>query len=794
MNIRKYSMLAAATALMLCAVWLVHTFLPMAENAFYDSSFLFRKAPPPRQIAIVGIDPQSIGVDGAWPWQRGKIARLVDKIGAAGPRVIALDFLFPTRTGDPLGDDSLAGAMSRVGCLVLPFRAGGIFSGMVDGQPEIPREVMACRFREVLFPKELDKASFYYTKKTESADSRFLSAAQYGGFCNVSTQKGSQNLREVIHVIRSGAEYFPSFGLAAAAAYENTRHAEIVLDGRSPSIGLKNRIIPISSYAGSSFLHFRGSAGTIPTVSASTILSGSADISIFKDKLVFVGITDPAAANDFFMTPAGPQFPGVEIWATAAADVINGTWIRRLSGWYGLIYLLVMLAIFPGLAIIIPDKKRRLSAGIGTGVMALSLVMWAGLSNAANLFWNPGYHVYAWLFSLLWLALQKVDPTLVEIDISNLEPAGASEADSVNPPGPAEFCVSLPATPTAGHVAQKIKTGKVMQPSLSDPDAPVSTMVEANLSAAIADEGRVIEEFRKLAQGTVIRCLGSGGMADVYLVWKPRLEVYRAVKVLKPDSTGQIVDRFETEIRIFANLSHQNIVQCYEAGEWYGLPYIEMEYIPGSAMDAVLVKCRALTAAQTAAIGILVCRALDYAHKKTVVVYGKSYKGVIHRDLKPANIMLSRGGKIKLTDFGIARPNAVSLHTGDSSKVIGTLPYLAPEQLEGNEITARADIYALGITLYEFLTGERAYPQTDITTLVGAKTSGRIRSLKGSPLVPPVMVEIIDRATAKDPAHRYESCLEMGRALEKCLKSLVAGSSSDHPLAELVKRFLSGGK
>jgi serine/threonine-protein kinase len=229
-------------------------------------------------------------------------------------------------------------------------------------------------------------------------------------------------------------------------------------------------------------------------------------------------------------------------------------------------------------------------------------------------------------------------------------------------------------------------------------------------------------------------------------------------------------------------------VQCFSAGEWHGLPYLEIEYIPGASMDEVLRKCTLLSAEQTLAVGVLICRALSYAHTQVVSVYGRPYKGVIHRDLKPANIMLSRSGKIKLTDFGIARPQSVSLHTADATKIVGTFPYLAPEQLDGKDITIKTDLYALGATLYELVTGDRVFPQSDITTLITAKSKGQFKSLRDSSLVPGPMAGIIEKALALNPADRYESAAAMGKDLERTLHSIARDGKAPF-LPNLVSRF-----
>lgn len=297
------------------------------------------------------------------------------------------------------------------------------------------------------------------------------------------------------------------------------------------------------------------------------------------------------------------------------------------------------------------------------------------------------------------------------------------------------------------------------------------------------------EKFRSLSGGFIIGGLGSGGMADVYLVWNPRLEVYRAVKVIKPGQNKQLLERFETEIKIFSKLIHPNIVTCFGVGEWHGLPTVEMEFVYGTALESILKKKGPLTVPQALAVTILTCRALHYAHNQTITLYGQTHRGLVHRDIKPANILISRGGRVKLADFGIARPGAVSLHTIDAGQVVGTLPYLAPEQLDENgEISPRTDLYALGATLYEFIAGARAFPQRDITTLIKAKTFGTIGKLKKSETIPQELVDTLEKVMSQDPKLRHASAKDFADDLEKCLGLLKVTDAHAH-LKELVDTF-----
>ncbi len=790
MPVKKLVVLGLGTLLFGVVLFALHFFVPFVEHTFYDLNFALSPDKTPDSVVIVGIDEESIAKIGGFPWPRSTIADLVDKIDQARPKVIAMDFFFPYRDA-PQENDSLERVFSRVSGLVLPFRAGKIIPDQQTHTAAIPPSALKHRFLMVKNQQKLAQHRLYATGRIDVADSRFAVHAKRSGFVNVSTNRTSQKLREIIHVIRAGKEYFPSFALAAAASFLDVKPQEFVLDGR-PEVRVGNHKVPLTSYAASTLLNFRGRPGTIKTVSASDVIAGKVPFGALRGKLVFVGITDLAGAPDLFITPAGSSFPGVEIWATAAIDILQNAWVRTLNAPLAAIQWLLVLTIFPGLALFIPDQRRYLSLMVGTGIVVGAIILSVVLFRTMQTFWNPGYYVYAWVFSLLWLAAQKADPSLMGSGGIELEPVEGDD-DSLLPPKEDEFIQTIPDSATARHALENIRISTPV-PAM---EVPMGTIVEDDLpigdfaaeQSPFSSRGNgLVSEFQKLAGGRIVKMLGSGGMADVYLVWNPRMDVYRAIKVIKPGQSSHLLDRFETEIRIFANLNHPNIVQCYNAGHWFDLPYLEMEFIPGAGLDQILAKCKRLSPEQTLSVGVLVCRALHYAHQRIVSVYGQTYKGVIHRDLKPANIMLSRGGRIKLTDFGIARPQAVSLHTMDSGKVVGTLPYLAPEQLDGKELGPYTDIYALGATLFELVTGERAFPQSDITTLVNAKTRGEIHRPRNSAQIPTPLVNVIDKAMAKNPQNRFESALAMGRELERILRAQSRAADARF-LRSLVRKF-----
>jgi CHASE2 domain-containing sensor protein len=812
MNVKKNAVLGAGTAVLLAMVFFKP--LPFLENLFYDANFAFSgsAATSGDSVVIAAIDAESISGVGAWPWPRGTIAALIDRLTACSPRVLALDILFPPKREDPPGNDSLSRAFKKVNKLILPFRASSVRAGEGGAPPQVPVDVLRQRFLMVTNAKQLDDAVFFRANRIDASDGMFTASSSQSGVINVTTSKMDQKLREIVHVIKVGDDYFPSFGLCAVASYLGLKPDEFVLDGKPPQVRLGNETMPISSYAGSTLLHFRGRAGTVKTIPAAGVLNGSTKPEALRDKLVFVGVTDALAGADFFITPVGTQFPGVELWATSALDILQKSWVENASGIWTFASLVLVLFLFPGLAIVFGATKKTLSLCCGVAGVILSVAIGLALFKASHCFWDPSPHLYAWVFSVLFIAAQKGVPGLVEYAPFTFDVPAAEDRDSIAAPKEEDFLRRLPQSETASHVARKITITSAPEARRPAVETFSGTLVEEHLYAPDGAPGGIPDgaaretpaspggpaamspeqaaKFGDLCGGRIVKLLGSGGMADVYLVWNPRIEMYRAVKVIKPDQPSNLLARFETEIRILSKLAHPNIVQFFNVGEWYSLPYIEMEFVPGASTEDVMEKCGTFGAEETAAIGIIVCRALDYAHKKVTTIYGTAYKGVVHRDLKPANIMLSKSGRIKLTDFGIARPQNVSLHTMDTGAVVGTLPYLAPEQLtSGSELSAQVDIYALGATLYEFLCGIRAFPQTEIPALLTAKSSGRCASLPAS-AVPKQLAEIIQKAMAIKPQDRFESAAAMEKALDAVLRSLHV-ASGHAVLSRLVRRFES---
>jgi serine/threonine protein kinase len=281
-----------------------------------------------------------------------------------------------------------------------------------------------------------------------------------------------------------------------------------------------------------------------------------------------------------------------------------------------------------------------------------------------------------------------------------------------------------------------------------------------------------VKSKTQMGSGAITSVISSGGSAIVYEIWNPDLEVVRAVKLLHPDHSRESEERFQTEMKITAKLHHPNIIEIYAVGKWNNLPYIEMERIDGVTLEEVITKRGALPIEVCTSIAIMVGRALNYSHNQDYVLYGQKYNGIIHRDLKPSNIMVDRNGMVKLMDFGIAKPVKASMHTCDGS-VMGTMQYLAPEQLNGEELDVRADIYSLGTVIYEMITGQRTFPEENLAKLVTDKLSNDFIPIENfSVKIPPKLRVLVQKCLNNEKEKRLDNALALLKLLSDVHKSV----------------------
>lgn len=327
------------------------------------------------------------------------------------------------------------------------------------------------------------------------------------------------------------------------------------------------------------------------------------------------------------------------------------------------------------------------------------------------------------------------------------------------------------------------------EPASKDPDATTYMRPEDNADEGDSQPGdltgRTFDDFR------ILRKLGSGGMASVYLADQMSLGRRVAIKLMSPSISDESMaqrslQRFRTEAMAAAALTHPNIVQVYTVGEAEGMPYIAMEYVPGRNLSELVRRMGPLEIRLALHIIRQACRALGAAHTA----------GVIHRDIKPANILVSPKGDVKVADFGLSQLTSgpmASPGLTQTGTTVGTPRYMSPEQIEGRNVDARSDLYSLGVTLFYVLAGRPPFDSPSPMVLA----SQHLRDIPPSIAdfrndLPQDVVELVQQLLAKNPNDRCESAAEVVRELGTIIAGLDSPLEDDHSMPEIsASRILS---
>ena len=265
----------------------------------------------------------------------------------------------------------------------------------------------------------------------------------------------------------------------------------------------------------------------------------------------------------------------------------------------------------------------------------------------------------------------------------------------------------------------------------------------------------------------LVQRIGSGGMADVWSADDSMLDRRVALKFLHErfGEDAQFVERFRREAQAAAGLQHPNLVSVYDRGEHEGRYWIAMEYVHGASLKDLIE--RGLSPAESVEIVRQILTGVRFAHER----------GVVHRDLKPHNVLVDSEGRARVTDFGIARAGASEIT--QTGSVLGTAQYLSPEQAQGLETTASADIYSVGVILYEALTGQVPFDaETAVAIALKQVSEPPVPPRRINPEIPPALDAVVLKALAKDPKDRFADATEFLRALDAAEADPGAGGTA----------------
>jgi serine/threonine-protein kinase len=831
---------AVLTTLVLAAMLWPFGPLEYLENRTYDFGSTYFRSPEPPPIAIVAIDEKSITRIGDWPWPRSYIADMIRNLSDEGARALGLCLLYEhpeLKTGldeikqlqQRLAEQAFKGgarttrrllrwlhesevrlnhdvqlieAVRRASNAVLPLRFktrgdrpadGSKPSGLMVINSINPAGIDAGGRRTVMEVIANGGAANGQVRATGVRTTFADLAGKAGalGHVNLTTDPDGK-IRRLPLLISYNGRLFPALVLQLAAKHLNIKLTKTLLGEDifgQPQLHVgEHRISTDRSYG--ILVRYDPSWTRSNTYSFVDLINGTRDPAELQDKIVLIGVTDEALAQNYTLGVFSPV-AAVEIMANTLASLLSPVHLSRPS-WARVLEIVVLLYFAVFLIFVIP----RVNFKIGAAILLIFLVTWCAV--AVGLLLAYGYWIK--LFGPVFLAgagfltIQstrysgKRERERAEIYKNlGLSYQGQGMLDMayenylqcpVGDPSVKNLLYNLGldferkrmfnkalaiykhirADGTFKDIKKRIGKLKVMEDPLA-----------LSVGKSIGDKTMAMDDTSALptfGRYEILRVLGRGAMGTVYLGRDPKINRDVAIKTLEygqvaGDELADVKTRFFREAEAAGKLSHPNIVSIYDAGEEHDMAYIAMELLVG---DDLTRHCRpGNLLPQSRAIEIIgeVTSALDYAHRQ----------GVIHRDIKPANIMMLADGRIKVTDFGIARvADASQTKTGI---ILGTPSYMSPEQVAGNDVDGRSDLFTLGIVFYQLLAGVKPFGGETLTAILYAITHKRPAPLSGIvPDIDPSIERIVTRLLTKGVTKRFQSAKQVLKAIEACRSTL----------------------
>ncbi|HUF19770.1 MAG TPA: serine/threonine-protein kinase [Burkholderiales bacterium] len=801
------------------------------ERGAYDLGVRMSDRAPSDRVAVIAIDDQSIANIGRWPWSRDVHAQMIELLARADAKVVGYaSFFFEPQVDaglayvhrlidlyhdlpepfqenlfefagvlseaeDALNSDrKLAAAVAAAGNVALPM----LFQlGEPRGNPDRPLPEFVLRSRVT---KVTDRTGAnLYPMPTVAAATPLEQIAAHAsaiGHLNAAPDVDGSTRTEPL-VVRFYDQYYPSFSTLLAARSLNLAAEDIeiylaegVRLGRL-SIGT-DPFLQMYTY----FYKEREGRPAFQVDSFYDVITGRIPAEKYRDKVVLIGAT-AAGVGTYQVTPVSAAMPPVVTLAHSVSSILQEDFFVAPT-WGLWVELGVFLLVALYLILLLP----RLRAGMAAALTALLLtallvthfmlmttqLMWIHLMAAATLLLIGHLALVTKRFIVTERAKQKSDVESAESNrMLGLAFQGQGQLDMAfdkfrKCPLDNQLMDNLynlaldferkrqfnKAQAVYEHMATFNPKFRDLQQKLPRAKQMSETVIlgsggsRSNASTLVLDNAAV--EKPMLGRYQVEKELGKGAMGVVYLGKDPKIGRVVAIKTMAlsqefdADELADVKERFFREAETAGRLNHPNIVTIYDAGEEHDLAYIAMEFLKGRDLVPHTKPAALLPLPKVISLVERVADALGYAHRQNVV----------HRDIKPANIMWDPDADaLKVTDFGIARIT-------DSSKtktgmVLGTPSYMSPEQLAGRKIDGQSDIFSLGVTLYQLSSGSLPFSGDSMTQLMfKIANESPVDIVSINPALPECLVEIINRALAKDVADRFATAEEMAQALRNC--------------------------
>ena len=830
------ALLAVGVALVMILLQVSTGLFSGPERQLYDAAITLSQRTPSDRIAVIAIDDTSIANIGRWPWPREVHAQLIDKLTAAGAKTIAhTAFFFESQTDrgleslrslrDVVGEEPRSAAISDLGPGARQHLLEYIDAAeqRLDADAQLAASLQASQ--RVVIPSLFtlgealgrpDTPLPGFARRSSLPDDAKLglpaSASQQPLTSLGEAAQAVAHLNRVLDVdgavrsetllVRFDGEAIPSMALAVAAISLNLAREDVkLLPGEGLMLGPTRIETDPRGLVLPQFYPQREGKPAFAVDAFYDVLAGKISPSKYKDKVVIIGAT-AAGVGTLFTTPVSPASSPAEILAHTISSLMQNHFIASPSWRSGAVLLvLALLAVY--LAVWLP----RLSAATGAWVSLVLLLAIIGgevFLLAQQAIWVPLVFPAALLvvghLALVTRRFAVVESRKLTSDAESAE-TNRQMALSFQSQGQLDMAFDrLRRVPYSIPLMDNLKSLALdfeRKRQFNKAEAVYAHMLQTG--GADQEVQRHLDRTRAISQAVVLggktshpggtllltggaiekpmlgryqieKELGKGAMGVVYQGLDPKIGRVVAIKTLALSAEFQghelhdARERFFREAETAGRLQHPNIVTIFDAGEEHDLAYIAMEFLKGQDLVSHARAGQLLPLPTVLDIGAQVAQALDYAHRHQV----------IHRDIKPGNIMFdAASASVKVTDFGIARiTDASRTKTGT---ILGTPSFMSPEQLAGRQLDGRSDIYSLGVTLYQLLTGTLPFRGESLSALMyDIANNAPLDPRVARPELPQAVADILQRTLNKVPEARFPT----GEALAIELRRVASGVPS----------------
>lgn len=809
------------------------------ERKAYDLGIQLSQRDAGNDIAIIAIDDTSIQNIGRWPWSRQIHAELIRKLSSAKVIGHTVFFLEPqqdpglayiAKIQQALQRSSIRSssedaaikklieeaqfalnpdaqlaesiAQSNNVVLAMPF-----ILGAPQGKPNGPLPVYIAKqaLTNILYDTQIGEypPSPIQAKEIHPPIATIGSQANAIGHLNQVLDIDGAVRTEPL-VLQYYEAYFPSLALQIAARYLNltTKDIQVTL-GKSVQIGKLNIATNSQLQMRSFFYASQGDKLPFPMDSFYDVLSGKISPQKYQNKIVLIGMAATGDGGDSQITPVSAQLPPIQTLAHVVASILNEDFFIT-PAWAGIVELMVWLGIALYLMLLLPKLSASMAIPVSLG-LAITLVL------SHILFMTQ----YGWWVQLMMpLTLLVLGHALITSKHYWVTERGKLRADAESSESNRNLALMLQSQGQLDMAFDRYRKCQLDNSVMENlynlgldferkrqfnkaehvfnymashdatfKDIKQRTLTARQLSETVILGGHTTQHLHTEISGDnltitkpmlgryqIEKELGKGAMGTVYLGIDPKIGRQVAIKTLalsqafEASELEAVKSRFFREAETAGKLNHPNIVTIYDAGEEHDLAYIAMELLKGHDLNPYTKAEHLLPFETIIKIMIKVAEALDYAHQQHV----------IHRDVKPANIMFEPETElVKVTDFGIARiTDASKTKTG---MVLGTPNFMSPEQLSGKKLDGRSDLFSLGTTLYQLVTGALPFDGDSMANLMYNISQEQPKDLRElNPDVPISLANIIHTLLQKNADDRYQNGHALAVDLQRCLEGLHA--------------------